>query len=66
MSTLGSTWTQRRMDEDRQEEQLVEYVCSCGHKFREDDAIVHFGNVMNHMADMDACPKCESEDLEEV
>ena len=54
------------MDEDRQEEQLVEYVCSCGHKFREDDAIVHFGNVMNHMADMDACPKCESEDLEEV
>jgi len=43
------------------------YKCdNCEHVFSEDDAIVHFGNVKNFQADMDACPKCESEDLIEI
>jgi len=38
--------------------------CACGHEFDEDDVVVHFANAI-HSADMDACPKCDSEDIEE-
>ena len=39
----------------------AKYMCECGHEFRVVDANVHFGQP-----DMDACPKCDSEELEEI
>lgn len=42
------------------------YRClDCGHVFEDDEAIVHWGTIMRFSADMDACPKCDSENLEE-
>lgn len=45
----------------------VVYRCEdCGHIFTDDEAIIHWGSRITFLSDMDACPKCESEDLEEI
>ena len=46
---------------------MITYKCeNCGEVFTEDDATWHEGNTKNFQADMDACPKCDSEDLIEI
>ena len=50
-----------------QVEPNYDYRCEdCGHEFTEDDAVWHEGNARNFQADMDACPECDSENLEEL
>ena len=45
---------------------MNDYKCNdCGHKFTEGEATVHFA-TLRVTADMDACPECDSEDLEEL
>ena len=51
--------------EARKATSTIKYRClGCGYEFDEYEAIVHFANMI-HSADMDACPECDSEDLEE-
>ena len=45
----------------------IKYKCeNCGHVFEDNEAIIHSGSIVTFMSDMDACPKCESEELEEI
>ena len=45
----------------------VVYRCeNCGHVFEDTEAVVHWGSRFWFLSDMDACPKCDSEDLTEV
>ena len=39
--------------------------CVCDLVFDEYEAAVHLGNARKFWADMDACPECDSEDLED-
>ena len=43
-----------------------DYKCNdCGEEFTEGEAVIHFAELI-FTADMDACPECDSEDLEEL